>query len=1370
RFAERYDDNGDDGMYGDSTVQFAKLPFGPGYSDNTNYGLTYTLSEFGNPEIDDFMDFAGSAEVDFIELRNPTEETQTTSDGDGSTTVSVIGPEGSAVTFDLPEVEIPAGGRLVIMQASQEGSVQTVYVIFDSEGTPVDGGNIPGVGDWPMGEDTSDALGVLLSFSLGGSVTELDTFLANGAQFSPEALNAGWLADPEGPVGLDIFGDNGTFNGQIATQEVVAPGIFDAYAPISAAQLVECSPLGESFFLPIDPNHIFARVDNADTDTAGDWTTGDVPTVGYNNSIYDPNPQDPFNDNMNPGQDTGPDAAPGEESDDDGQNVIVVGVNDEDFTNEETGEIEGGRAQDFLIGGAGNDVMDGEDHNDFLDGGAGNDMLSGSSGGDVLVDDQGKDMLIGGTGTDILFGRRGEDVGEDTLSGSGNNALTSGEDVDTTLLSSFRAFIGNGESLDPEAGDEIGNEAGSTDYFGGDLLIGDEVISGGWGNDFYDRNVPLQASVVFDDFFDGGYGNDYQTYMRDIIVAGDGHDIIYGDNAGLDLNGVSAAEFGPDDIFDLYDTILNQAGYYNAGTFINAYRYAVEWNYGGADLIYGGWGNDLVFGQGGDDGILAGHGDDTVAGGSGNDKIHGNGGYDFLMGDTGNDTIYGDGGSDLIYGQEDDDLLYGGAGNDLALGGDGADILYGGAGNDELQGNAGDDLLYGGAGNDTETGGSGADTLYGEGGDDSVRGDGDNDLLYGEGGNDLLLGDAGDDILYGGTGADTMRGGEDNDTLYGQDDNDYMWGENGDDVLYGGDGNDLTSGGSGADTLYGQEGNDQVEGGADDDLLYGGDGDDRAFGGTEDDTVYGGIGADTVQGNAGDDLLYGGDDNDNITGQTGTDTLFGEGGDDYLNGGAGNDWMSGGDDDDTLRGDDGSDIVQGGAGNDLLIWDAAQNSNGDFDQYSGNGDIDTLRLVLTGAEFAAHEEAIAEFANRIENDETATLVINGKSIQGDGIEHVEVVVDGLEIPVLIDDTFSTDEDTDVSGRLTAEAGVTPEQDFIPNAGGTTFTNPGAVTYTPAAGAPIVFAASDWGLTGSVWSIALVDGLDNYGTLSIDATDPDNAMFTLDIPEGGSGYDILGVGDVGVLEFDYNAEIEGPETATVTININGTTDGILSAVDDIVITNAGGNIFIPQYALLSNDDTTNGNDLSITGVDGDATLVGAYAEHPSLADNDFDYDVTDGDDIASANVDITYQTGSTVLGDNANDIDEILIGGEGGDTIGGFDGDDTLAGGGGNDLLNLGGGEDVIHYYDIGDGDDRVQDYDEAEDSINLDALFDELGIANADRADDVILTESGGDTIITIDNVGGFSITLQGTDLTGDGSLTQEELLAQNGIIVSDES
>jgi len=926
RFAPRYDD---DGMYGnDSTVQFARMAFGPNDSDNINYELTYDLSELDNPAIDDFMNFAGFAEVDFIELRNPTEEAQTTSDGDGSTAVSVMGPAGTPVTFDLPDVEIPAGGRLVIMQANQEGSVQTVYVIFDMDGNPVDGGDLPGVGDWPMGENTSEQLGVLLSFSVGGSVSEIDTFLANGAQFSPASLNAGWLADPEGPVGLDVLGDNGTFNGKVATQEVVAPGIFNVYAPITVAQLVECSPLGEKFFLPIEPNHIFARTDNADTDTAGDWTTGDTPTVGDNNFIRDPNPQDPFNDDMNPEQDAGPGAAPGEESDDNGQNVIVVGVNDDDFTNDETGEIEGGRAQDFLIGGAGNDVMDGEEHNDFLDGGAGNDQLFGSSGGDVLIDDQGKDMLVGGTGTDILFGRRGAfdgGAGNDTLDGGGNNDVGSGDDIDTTLLSSFRAFIGKGDFEDPEAGDEIGNEAGSTDYFGGDLLIGDEVVSGGWGNDLSygnDRDNFIRTASISDDYMYGGYGNDHETYMRDIIVAGDGNDIIYGDNAGLDLNGTPASEFGPDDIFNLYYTILYEAGYSDAGTFKNAYRFAVDWNYGGADLIYGGWGADLIFGQGGDDGILAGHGDDTVAGGSGDDKIHGNGGYDFLMGDTGNDTIFGDGGNDRIHGQEDDDVLYGG---------DGRDTIGGGTGND---------------------------------------------TLYGEDGADSLNGGYGDDSLFGGEGNDTLRGGEDDDVLYGEGDNDLMWGENGNDVLYGGDGNDLTSGGAGADTLYGQDGNDQVEGGADSDLLYGGDGNDRAFGGTENDTVYGGIGADTVQGNAGDDLLYGGDDNDNITGQTGTDTLFGEDGDDFLNGGAGNDWMSGGSDDDTLRGDDGSDVVQGGDGNDLLIWEAAQNSNGDFDQYSGNGDVDTLRLVLTGAEFAAHEAAIAEFANRIENDETATLVID----------------------------------------------------------------------------------------------------------------------------------------------------------------------------------------------------------------------------------------------------------------------------------------------------------------------------------------------------------------------------------------------------------
>ncbi|MCG8493526.1 MAG: hypothetical protein MI743_18035, partial [Sneathiellales bacterium] len=898
-----------------------------GSGDTVNYQLTSALVELDNPDVNDFMDFAGSSSVDFIELRNTTNTVQSTGGngpttvGEGVTTLSIIGPDGEPVSFDMPTVDIPAGGKLVVMQAVQEGeessSVETVYVIFDADGTAVGGGALDGVEDWPMGEDTTDPLGVLLSWSLNGDVTELDTFLANGAQFEPASLNAGWLVDPQiegANVNLDIFGDNGTFNGQIATQEVVAPGIFDAYAPISLEQLVECSPLGEKFFLPIEPNNIFARVDNADTDSAADWTTGQTPSVGDNNDVYDPNPQDPYNDDMNPGQGVGPEGTPEEEIDNDGQNVIVVGENDEDFTNEETGVVEGGRAQDFLIGGAGNDDLSGGSHNDYLDGGAGNDQLSGDSGGDVLIDDQGQDMLVGGTGTDILFGRRGNeegDPGNDSPDGDGNNDLGSGEDAD---LQALRAFIGKGSpSADDEAGDEIGNEDGFTDHSAGDLLIGDEIVSGGWGNDYSygnDGKELFRTALISDDYMYGGTGNedsedDRQTYMRDIIVAGDGHDIIYGDNAGLDMYGRPGSEFSPADINDLYYTILNEAGFTSAGQFKYAYRNAVEWNYGGADLIYGGWGDDIIFGQGGDDAILAGHGEDTVAGGSGDDKIRGNGGDDFLMGDTGDDTIYGDGGDDRIHGQEDDDLLYGGAGNDTMgggtgddimygdegddymQGGDGEDILYGGSGNDEMRGQYGDDILYGGSGNDMVAGGTGEDILYGDSGEDTLRGgDGDDilyggsghddlqgmdddDILYGDSGNDNMSGGEGDDLLYGGTGADTMRGGDDDDAMYGDSGNDLMWGDDGEDVLYGGEGNDLTSGGAGDDILYGNSGDDQVEGGAGDDVLYGGEDNDRAFGGADDDTVYGGSGADTLQGNSGDDLLYGGTGNDNVTGQDG---------------------------------------------------------------------------------------------------------------------------------------------------------------------------------------------------------------------------------------------------------------------------------------------------------------------------------------------------------------------------------------------------------------------------------------------------------------------------------------------------------------------
>src|SRR6185369_6631967 len=86
-------------------------------------------------------------------------------------------------------------------------------------------------------------------------------------------------------------------------------------------------------------------------------------------------------------------------------------------------------------------------------------------------------------------------------------------------------------------------------------------------------------------------------------------------------------------------------------------------------------------------------------------------------------------GADMIFGGNGDDTINSGAGNDLICGGNGGgtinaglgnDTVDGGNGNDTLIGGDGDDRLLGGNGNDTLTGGIGADFFDGGGGTDTV--------------------------------------------------------------------------------------------------------------------------------------------------------------------------------------------------------------------------------------------------------------------------------------------------------------------------------------------------------------------------------------------------------------------------------------------------------------------------------------------------------------------------------------------------------------------------------------------------------------------------------------------------------------------------
>ncbi len=479
-------------------------------------------------------------------------------------------------------------------------------------------------------------------------------------------------------------------------------------------------------------------------------------------------------------------------------NDSVVGGTGADMLSGDMGAdtLAGGGGDDSLYGGAMDDRLSGEAGNDSADGGQGNDWLDGGNGDDSLLGADGTDLLYGGADNDYIDGG----IGGDRLYGdNGSDTMFGGVDGD------FLYGGDGGDVLDGGAGtDLIYGEAGN-DTLLGDL--GDDRLEGGAG----------------DDRLDGGAGND-------ALVCGDGNDSVFGGD-GVDL----------------------------------------VWGGAGANLIAGGAGNDAMIGFLGDDTLLGDDGNDIIFGSEGNDSIQGGAGADQLYGHQDNDTISGDDGDDRLFADIGNDVLFGGAGRDWIDGGAGNDTLDGGTDADSMVGGAGDDQIYGGDGNDVIVAEDGRDLIRCGFGSDIVVGQNGNDTLYGEAGNDSLAGGAGDDMLYGGA---------DSDWIWGDDGNDTIDGGAGVDFLLGGAGNDSVVAGAGNDIVAAEAGNDYVDAGSGDDLIHGAAGDDTIFGGSDDDLIlgqqdndyiYGDSGADTLVGDIGNDVIVGGDDADLMGGGPGAD-------------------------------------------------------------------------------------------------------------------------------------------------------------------------------------------------------------------------------------------------------------------------------------------------------------------------------------------------------------------------------------------------------------------------------------------------------------------------------------------------------------------
>ncbi|WP_038025699.1 calcium-binding protein [Synechococcus sp. PCC 7336] len=522
---------------------------------------------------------------------------------------------------------------------------------------------------------------------------------------------------------------------------------------------------------------------------------------------------------------------------------------------------------DFIVAGAGNDVVFAAAGNDVIDGGAGDDRIDGGTGNDLIFDPSGLNFLNGGIGDDNILGGSDSNtiiggLGFDFLQGGiGNDVIRVGE-LDSSL------------ELDPEAErNEVLALSGDDLVFGG---IGNDTINAGLGNDRVfgeGGNDQILLSIFTDvallDEFSEGFGG----LGNDTILGGDGIELIRGQ--------------------------------------------------GDNDLLDGGIGRDSLFGGSGNDTLVGFDRDAILSAGSGNDFIIDDfDAADRIEGGLGEDTlsIVGDFES---YTLTRDTL-------DRTLNGEVLTTSFSGIENIELQGFNNnnsitfdvrefarelalvggledDDFIVSGRGNTTVFGLTGEDTLTNEINQDRILDNfqiqvGNNNLITHNsierfeligGGNGNVL-DASDFsltgvILSGLGGQDTLSGGSQDDLLIG--------GSNIDTVKRIGTGDVVVS-----NTTF-QVGDvsdvdvdDLQEIPSDIALTEIDEKDTLSSIERLDIQVEGSVGAiiDVTEFNLGNSGLTGGNGGDLLISNAGRDTLIGGGGDDTLSGGALNDEFIGG--------------------------------------------------------------------------------------------------------------------------------------------------------------------------------------------------------------------------------------------------------------------------------------------------------------------------------------------------------------------------------------------------------------------------------------------------------------------------------------------
>jgi Ca2+-binding RTX toxin-like protein len=404
-------------------------------------------------------------------------------------------------------------------------------------------------------------------------------------------------------------------------------------------------------------------------------------------------------------------------------------------------------------------------------------------------------------------------------------------------------------------------------------------------------------------------------------------------------------------------------------------------------------------------------------------------------------------------------------------------------------------------------------------------------------------------------------------------------------------------------------------------------------------------------GGSGDDVLTGGSGSDQLFGQAGNDTLLGKGGPDLLFGGTENDTMTGGDADDR---------VFGQGGNDRMLW----NPGDDTDLDEGGDAADTVEV------------------NGGNGAEQFTTTANGTRVRFDRVDPAPFSIDIGTSESLVLDANGGDDRSSATGNLaaliksTVDGGTGNDDIRGSNGADVMIAGDGNDFVDGQQGNDVAFMGA--GDDTFQWDPGdgsdIVEGQDGSDSMTFNGSAINERMAAS--ANGGRVRFTRDVGNI-VMDLDNVEAIDAKllgGTDTLTVNDLSGTDVV--RVSPSLAAAGGGDDLAADNVIV---DGTNGADVVTVAGSGTGTTVSGLAARVPIAggiagSDRVTVDALAGDDVVDAS---GLAASAMLLTADGGVGDDVLIGGNGNDTLHGDEGDDVLIGGPGSDTLDGGAGDDVV---------------------------------------------------------------------------------------------